>query len=80
MKLPDVLKNGAVASGEMWFRPATWRRTGAAYVVKDCGTRAAAIWRVPLGKGPELGITPYAEELAGDWVIVTPDEVLNEPV
>lgn len=80
MKLPDVLKHGAVAAGEMWFRPVTCRRTGAAYVVKDSGTRAAAVWRVPLGKGPGLGITPYAEELSGDWEIVTPDEVLNEPV
>ena len=39
MKLPDVLKHGAVASGEMWFRPVTWRRTGAAYVALQMGRK-----------------------------------------
>lgn len=76
MKLHDVLKHGDVLAGDVWIRPVTWRKTGAAFAVKEGGMRSASIYRVPSGK-PDMGITPYVSELSGDWEIVTPADVLD---
>ena len=72
MKLHEALTAPEVLSGDMWIRPADWYASPVAFVVK-----MGAIYAVPSGRGGELGITPSARLLAGEWDIVTPRFVLE---
>ena len=57
-----------------WFRPVTWKGRGEAFAL-DHQRRTH---RVPTARGGDLHMTHNADILAGDWEVVTPDEVLEE--
>lgn len=77
MKLHEVLKHPEVVSGDKWFRPVGWEKIPVAFCLKEGNTRSAAVYSVPDARGGRLGITAFADELAGEWEVVDSAVVLD---
>lgn len=73
MKLHEAISK-VDGSLELWFRPVAWKGRGEAYALD----REQRTHLVPTPRGGNLHMTHNANILAGDWEVVTPDEVLSE--
>lgn len=73
MKLHEILEEAQVVSGDMWFRPVSWKYCGSAFTIT-----AGRVYVVPSATGGDIGITASVACLVGDWVLVDPEEVCTE--
>jgi len=69
MKLHEAIEQAV----DQWFRPVAWRGSGMAFMLKKGET-----YVVPNSHGGRKFMTTVTGELAGDWEILDPDDVLKE--
>lgn len=83
MKLHEAIQHVMDQSipGEHWFRPVSWKGIKKAYALNTMrfptSSNAHMTLEVPSPRGGNPGMTFYAEDLAGDWEILSPDVVLK---
>jgi hypothetical protein len=70
MKLHEAIE---ALTADHWFRPVSWRGSGVAYAVKEGHS-----FFVPSSRGGIEGMTGDLNDLAGEWELTTPDDVLGE--
>lgn len=72
MKLHEVFADSRVMCGDVWFRPASYKGIRYAWTTRGINTE-----RVPGPGGGVTHMTCSVADLAGDWEIVDPYDVIE---
>ena len=82
MNIIEVLRDKSVIRGRLWFRPVSKRGSGIGYriapVVNRKKPQQYAVMKSEKDAMPEISMSVFVHEIAGEWEIVSEQEVVAE--